>query len=99
MNITTTITDYLGLYNGHYNNSGRSFIVKSQSGYYFPCRYAFYEYQNEPSFEYYLSFVKGISYDETGCVGCTKVNIVTEEPNFDFSLLNDYDYPTEPFYN
>ena len=97
MNITTTITDYLGCSStpswSWYTRYGKSFIVKSQSGYYFPCRYAFISGDDN---DLALNFVKGLKYNN-GQVGCAGVKIFTEEPNFSTEILQEYSVPYGPF--
>lgn len=92
MDVTTTITNYLGYVDSDSLSYGKSFIVKSQSGYYFPCRYAFISGTDEPL----LNFVKGLKYKNEQ-VGCTQINILTEEPTFDINILWNYKIPQEPF--
>lgn len=97
MDVTTTITDYLGYSNtpeGSWNTRyGKSFIVKSESGYYFPCRYAFISWNDD---EPLLSFVKGLKYKNYK-VGCTGVEVLTEESTFSTEILQDYEIPNVPF--
>lgn len=92
MNIETMLTEYLTYHDSTFGSYGKSFITKSQSGYYFPCFSVFYE--SEPSVT--LHFVKGLEYKSDGSLQCTKINVATEDPEFDYSEL--YDYPTtQPF--
>ena len=96
MDVTTTITNYLGYSStpswSWYTRYGKSFIVKSESGYYFPCHYAFISGSNKP----WLNFVKGLKY-KNNQVGCTGVEVLTEEPNFSTEILQNYEVPYEPF--
>lgn len=97
MNIDTLITQYLAWYDDRVDDYGRSFISKSESGYYFPCHYVFYEEQSDPSFRSYLNFVKGTDYTD-GSVGYTLTRMQTEDPTFDVDIMkNDYEYATIPF--
>ena len=92
MNIETMITEYLAYHDNTFGSYGKSFITKSQSGYYFPCFSVFYEI--EPSAT--LSFVKGLEYESDGSLQCTKIDIATEDPEFYVPEL--YAYPTtQPF--
>ena len=96
MNITTTVNDYLGAYNSTYDWTGKSFVVKAQSGYYFPCDYAFVDYINDRA---KINFIKGSYFDYYPNIlsgeKCTQVDVLTEEANC--TVLDTYNYPTRPY--